>query len=733
MAVALVVLFVAVPVLLGGLWQEADHRASVEADARRQEAEARRKIESLERERTRQLFHAFVNEAAARRSSPRVGHRFEALDRIVAARDLADELNLPNENYVRLRSEAISALSLTDLRSTETGPGWAFRFGSVLPLFRHAGGKDCYLEWDKPSGLFVRRVGDSSIVQRIPDLTPPAEIHDSPQISPDNRYVCMMPDSKLVVWQVDGDKPREVVRRAEVAAVAFAPDRPEAILVTRQGELVIQPLEGKGEPKVLRIPEIQKDAHLLHGHDAAVARRQAAVVGNNSVNIVDLDTGKVTAVCSLPEAVYHMVWSPDGATLAIVDTGTLNIVLYQPASKSRRVVKGPVGGAALVAFDPTGRFLLSFSLWSGRCILWDVANASAELRFSNSELGSKGAAHSGSQVVGWWQGAQDPPHHVITSLLPEDGNPHLLGASAVHPSGRLLVNQTSDGIVLSDLATGQRLGSLANGKGTTVCFDVNGNLFGSINYQPHRWPITTEGNHFKIGQPERLDLPPTDARMDISADGRFVVAAVYDGSVLLDRQTGKTTRLQPQEDVRIVAIHPNGSLVASFGWNTKGFRLWEAKTGKLIHAIDKGYTGRGRFTPDGKYLIATGGSDIQLWSVPDCKLVRTLGSYGQFSISPDSRTIAAAEEGGKVRLNRIDNGDLIARFDAPGDDYLSDIHFSPDGRYLCGVNVEGTKYHVWDLWKLRQQLRELKLDWEKDPPPKPDPVRESIVVEIAKQ
>jgi WD40 repeat protein len=386
-----------------------------------------------------------------------------------------------------------------------------------------------------------------------------------------------------------------------------------------------------------------------------------------------------------------------------------------------------------VAFDPSGRFLLSFSVWSGRCILWDVANASVELRFSSGELGSKGSTHTDSQWVGWWQGALDPPHQVITSLLPEDGIPRLLGPSAVHPGGRLLANQTSDGIVLGDLATGQRLGLLPSGKGVSVYFDSNGNLYGSINYQPHRWPIITEGNRYKIGKPERLNLPATDARIDISADGRFVVEAVYDGSVLLDRQTGKTTRLQPQQDVRVVALHPDGSLVASFGWNAKGFRLWEAKTGKLIHAIDQGYTGRGRFTPDGKYLIATAGSDIQLWSVPDCKLVRTLGSYGLFSISPDSRYIAAAEEGGKVRLNRIDDGELIARFDAPGGDYVSDIHFSPDGRYLFGVNVEGTKYHVWDLWKLRQQLRELKLDWEKEPAPKAAPVRESIVVEIAEQ
>ena len=116
MAAALVLLLVAVPVLLAGLWQQADARANVETVGHKQETAAHQKIEALEHERTRQLFQASLNEAAARRVSPRASRRFEAVNRIVAARDLADELQLPNDDYVRLRSEAISALSLTDLR-----------------------------------------------------------------------------------------------------------------------------------------------------------------------------------------------------------------------------------------------------------------------------------------------------------------------------------------------------------------------------------------------------------------------------------------------------------------------------------------------------------------------------------------------------------------------------------------------------------------------------------------
>jgi eukaryotic-like serine/threonine-protein kinase len=737
MSAALALLLIVVPMLLAGFWQEAEARAGVEAgahkkekEAREKEAEARKRIEKLERERTRQLFAAYVNEAAARRSSPRVGRRFQAIDRIVAARDLADELKLPDEEYVRLRSEAISALSLRDLGSTATGPGWVYAFAAGPFLFRQAGGKDCCLDWDKPSGLLVRRLGDGSVVQRIPDLKTG---RDSPQISPDRRFVSVITNFTLVVWQIDGAKPKEVERRDNVQAIAFASDRPEAVLLTRQRELVVQPLDGKGEAKALRIPELQKEPQAFQHEHIVASHRKAAVVGPEHVSIVDLDAGTVTAACKVEGELHRMVWSPDGATLAIACDS--DIFVYQPASKSRRVLKGPIGGALVVAFDPTGRFLLSVATWAGRGILWDLGSGSAELRFSLAELPAKEPAHACPPLAGWWYGALDPPHHVIRSLLPEDGTARVLGDSAVHPGGRMLANHTTDGIVLVDLATGERLGLLPVGEGTDLRFDTAGDLYGYIKRQPHRWPITKDGNRFKIGHPEPLTLPAQYSCLEISPDGRFVAQPMYAaGAVWLDRQTGKTTRSQPQYDVRSVSIHPNGSLVASFSWGDKGFRVWDTTTGKKpVFAYDQPAQG-GWFTPDGKYLIsASWNAGFLLWSVPDFKPVRKLGSFGVGAVSPDGRHLAVTEAAGKVRLNRIDTGETIARFDAPGEDYLYDIYFSPDGRYLFGMNVERNKLHVWDLWKLRRQLGELKLDWETTPAPEAVPVRESIVVEIAEK
>ena len=481
MAATLAVLLVAVPVLLTGLWQEADARADAETAGHKKETEARRKIEALEDQRTRQLFQAYVNEAAARRMSPRVGRRFDAIDRIVAARNLAGELELSKEDHAGLRSEAISALSLTDIHGATNGPGWALRRYPDPRLFRYADGKDCYLDWDKPTGLFVRRISDGGIAKRIPDIQ---RENEWPRISPDNRFVSILSGGNAAIWQVDGAAPKVIARHDKVDFVTFAPDRPEAIMLTPQREIVIQPLVGQGKSRTLQIPELQKEPLPPGWQFLVSAGRRLAVTGANRVSIVDLDAGKVTAVCSLPGRVWpsdiSMAWSPDGAILAVACREDM-IVFYEPASQSRRVVKGPMGGQLWVSFDRSGRYLLSAALAAGRAVLWDVANGTEAMRFHLAELGPKGPAHAGPQLAGWWQAALDPPHQLITSF--EDEETGLMGSSAIHPNGRLLANQASNGIVLGDLATGRRLGFLPVGRGHNLRFDAAGNLYGYINDQ----------------------------------------------------------------------------------------------------------------------------------------------------------------------------------------------------------------------------------------------------------
>src|SRR5262249_53157209 len=149
----------------------------------------------------------------------------------------------PEEDYTRLRSEAMGALSLVDLRETKTGPGWLLAYEPYT--FRYMDGKDCWLNWDKPDTLLVRRKSDGHIVQRVPvEKTTWAENYV--QLSPDNRFVSSQVNNKVVVWQVDGEKPKELARHDNVWLALFTPDRPELIIYKHTRDIVVQPLDGKG-------------------------------------------------------------------------------------------------------------------------------------------------------------------------------------------------------------------------------------------------------------------------------------------------------------------------------------------------------------------------------------------------------------------------------------------------------------------------------------------------------
>jgi WD40 repeat protein len=207
-----------------------------------------------------------------------------------------------------------------------------------------------------------------------------------------------------------------------------------------------------------------------------------------------------------------------------------------------------------------------------------------------------------------------------------------------------------------------------------------------------------------------------------------------DGSAVLDRQTGKRTALKPQGDVRHVAIHPDGSFVVSFGFSTAGFRVWKTGSGELIQVAgtdEDGCTG-GLFTADGKHVLTNHlmRAQLQLWSMPDGKIVRELGVAAGAGISSDGRYVAAAEPNGRIRITRVDDGETMARFDAPSEESIESMVFDTRGRYLVGMNNDRKRYHVWDLWQIRRRLADMKLDWEAKPAPEPVEPRQPVHVEI---
>src|SRR5262249_18387808 len=94
------------------------------------------------------------------------------------------------------------------------------------------------------------------------------------------------------------------------------------------------------------------------------------------------------------------------------------------------------------------------------------------------------------------------------------------------------------------------------------------------------------------------------------------------------------------------------------------------------------------------------------------------GGYPAFS--HDGKVVAVEVGLGTIRLLDPETGRKYAELEDPNHERASVLSFTPDGTRLIAESLDSPAIHVWDLSLIRQQLRELDLDWEAPPlPPTP--------------
>jgi WD40 repeat protein len=110
------------------------------------------------------------------------------------------------------------------------------------------------------------------------------------------------------------------------------------------------------------------------------------------------------------------------------------------------------------------------------------------------------------------------------------------------------------------------------------------------------------------------------------------------------------------------------------------------------------------------------------------------------AFSPDNFLMAVTSDTRVIELVAAATGEVLANLEAPNCGTLSYLRFSPDGTRLYALQWD-QQVQVWDLRRLREELRKLNLDWNAPPIPaepagrKPDlkPLRISIAETVSPQ
>ncbi|MGH7136644.1 MAG: WD40 repeat domain-containing protein, partial [Pirellulales bacterium] len=488
---------------------------------------------------------------------------------------------------------------------------------------------------------------------------------------------------------------------------------------------------------VHRLPSVSRLWRIVWHPSAA----RLALAGDAFVQVRSVETGELLWQKDLvPSAWRSAAWRPDGTTLAVADGDSVSVWDVKQDKQVGRLDKP--GGGVNFAFNPAGT-LLATGDWGSVLRLFDPLTGrqvfSTYTPIDEPQFSADGrflAASRDERKLRIWEIAAGNEYRTLVASP-------LLGTRdygwvAISATARFLAAGASGGIALWDLPTGKELAFLQDSPFNIVAFanssppdDVTGaegaTLLAMQSKGLFRLPVRADKKDgaVSIGPGESLGIPAANTHFAQSCDGRVLVSAQGWGAVVRHAdQPDKLIKLEGHDDVRHVAVSPDGQWVATGRfWSPSGVKIWKLNTSAdgIGYEFVKDLPTKGLclpiFSPDGKRLLVSSEPfireirrfDAESWC--EIPFDQTIDG-GCATFSPDSKLIVLEAGSGVARLIDAVTGREYARLEDPNQHRTMNFAFTRDGATLVCVSGEGHCVHVWDLTAIRRQLAEMGLDWE---------------------
>jgi serine/threonine protein kinase/WD40 repeat protein len=705
--------------IIASAWQAiraTDAELLAEERLEAEQAERKKATEARE-EAKRRLLDSRLAQAAALRTSGQDGQRLKSWQAVTEAAQLARELGLERERLLELRDSAIASLALADVKLDKLGParaeGWRQAFFD--------GDLQRYGRADSKGNINVYRMTDDRVTSSI---AAPANASGPPwgRFSPDGKLLAFRhnPDLRIRLWDCENERLIfDSPYANHDAALAFRPDGRHLALGQSDGTITIHDT-ASGEEVIPAIKTGIPPAHLAYspsGQQLAVLSPAA-----QQLQLLDVESAKPLHTFPLPAGGLQVAWHPDGILLA-VGCDDRNVHLWNIETKTRQaVLQGHQTPPFAVGFAAEGDVFVSWA-WDGTTRLWDTWGGTELVRFAGAAyaMSRDGRFLAGEPAYNIHRWEIAPRYEFRTLPRSKSPDSEAFEHGGISPDGRWLALGTNRGVRIWDLAWRKELTLPPMPAAHT--WDIKfhptrDELFtGSISGL-HRWSFRLDSGALRIVPAQKLPLPARQSQISLDRTGRILASVDHSGGWTLDlRNVQAEARHLSHEAATFVAISPDGNLIATGTHHGQGVKVWEASNGAMLrHLIADEVGAKAGFSPDGRWLITETAQDFRLWRTDSWEQVWHVRREQTFfnngvSFSPDGRLLALTTSLSAVQLRKPDSGEVVAALQAPHVAPISLVGFSPDGARLV-ISVLAGEVGMWDLRRVREQLKQIDLDWD---------------------